>query len=433
MELPEHIVSARFTRGVDGADTRLIRSINRNALFTVIRGNMPITVSQLSARTGLSLSTVNSVLKDLMDVNLVLATGITASTGGRKPVAYSLNLRDTYVCGAELSARTIRVALFRLDGTIIRTSSLQAENIEPLALASVIADTLGDLVVHAEIGFDHIIGLGLSQYGIVDPEGKRIRLDIQHGWREVSLGSMLQQRLPIPVFVVEDTLAKVTAELEFGGAKNRHNVLYLLFGSAHGQGVSGRFVSDGGILNGAQGFAGQFGHILIDPSGPLCSCGRRGCWEAVGDVSCLLERVKDFTICPTAPSPSLNHTPEASNGLLETLGCVRAAAERGDAAVSGVLDWFVGIQAEGIANLIHTFNPKHIVIDGNVVALGDIFLERLKSAIEQRVMKPYLEGLKVEFSAMGDNGALLGASAIVLREAISIMEQGLTNRSIRRA
>ncbi len=415
-------MSGRFSRGVDGADTRLIRSINRNALFTVIRGNMPITVSQLSARTGLSLSTVNSVLKDLMDVNLVLATGITASTGGRKPVAYSLNLRDICVCGAELNARTIRVALFRLDGSIIRMSTLQAENIEPLALASVVADTLGDLVTRTEIGLDHIIGLGLSQYGIVGPEGNRIRLDIQHGWREVSLGSMLQQRLPIPVFVVEDTLAKLTAELEFGGEKNRQHVLYLLFGSSHGQGVSGRFVSDGSILNGAQGFAGQFGHILIDPCGPRCSCGRRGCWEAVGDVSRLLEKVKD----------SLGPSPEASNGLLETLARIRAAAEKGDAAMCAVLDWFVGVQAEGIANLIHTFNPKHIVIDGAVVVLGDIFLERLKIAIEQKVMKPYLEGLKVEFSAMGDNGALLGASAIVLREAISIMEQGLASRAMRR-
>jgi predicted NBD/HSP70 family sugar kinase len=129
----------------------------------------------------------------------------------------------------------------------------------------------------------------------------------------------------------------------------------------------------------------------------------------VGDVSRLLEKTKDSTL----------------EGL-------RAAVEKGDAAASAALDWFVGIQAEGISNLIHTFNPKHIIIDGEVVMLGDAFLERLKSAIEQRVMKPYLEGLKVEFSAMGDNGALLGASAIVLREAISIMEQGLTSRSMRR-
>jgi len=425
-------LSARFTRGVDGADTRLIRSINRNALFTAIRGSMPSTVSQLSALTGLSLSTVNSVLKDLMDVNLVLATGITASTGGRKPVAYSLNLRDTYVCGAELGARTIRVALFRLDGSIIRTSKIQIEDIEPLALASVLADALGELVSRAEIGLEHIIGLGLSQYGIVGPEGKRIRLDIQHGWREVSLGSMLQQRLTIPVFVVEDTLARLTAELEFGGAKNRHHVLYLLFGASHGQGVSGRFVSDGGILNGAQGFAGQFGHTLIDPSGPLCSCGRRGCWEAVGDVSRLLEKIEDSAIGPTAVHPPSEGMSDESSSILETLGRVRVGAENGDAAMSSVIDWFVGIQAEGIANLIHTFNPKHIVIDGEVVVLGNIFLERLRSAIEQRVMKPYLEGLTVEFSAIGNDGALLGASAIVLREAISIMEQGLANRSLRR-
>jgi N-acetylglucosamine repressor len=419
-------MSARFTRGVDGADTRLIRSINRNALFTVMRSSMPITVSQLSARTGLSLSTVNSVLKDLMDVNLVLAAGTTVSTGGRKPVAYSLNLRDTYVCGADLNARTIRVALLRLDGSIIRTSTLQVENVEPHALASALADTLGGLAADAGIGLEHVIGLGLSQYGIVDPEGKRIRLDIQHGWREVSLGSMLQQRLPMPVFVIEDTLAKLTAELEFGSAKNRQHVLYLLFGSLYGQGISGRFVSDGAILTGVQGFAGQFGHILIDPSGPVCSCGRRGCWEAVGDVSHLLERTKGLMGGPSAVSP------DGSGSIGESLSHVRAAAEQGDAAVSGVLDWFVGIQADGIANLIHTFNPKHIVIDGEVVVLGNVFLERLRLAIEQRVMKPYLEELDVEFSTIGDDGTLLGASAIVLREAISIMEQGLTQKSMRR-
>jgi predicted NBD/HSP70 family sugar kinase len=399
---------------VNRADPRIVRKINLHSIFSILRDNKSLGVSDISRLTGLSLSTVKSILNDLIEMNLVIEIGEGHSTGGRKPTLYDLNLKNIFVCGIELYAHFLKVGFLKLDGSILWDKEWAIQTMVPEELAVIIHEKILEGLQDLRISFDELIGIGICIPGLTNLERKSIMLDVQFGWTDVPFGSILQKILPVPVFIAEDANVKMIAEIEYGIAKNMENFLFLLIGTGSGKGIGCGIVLNNAIIEGSKGFAGEVGHTIIDPNGPICSCGRKGCWEAQGSISQMIEKLNEII-----PNIRIKDITELNNFL-------RNVPENNiQQKVKSIFNWFVNIQAEGIANLIHIFNPEFIVIGGEITILGDLFIEPLRERVKQKVMKPFQESYRIEFSKMEKDSSILGASALVIQQAISIKQDAL--------
>jgi predicted NBD/HSP70 family sugar kinase len=369
------------------ADPRIVRQINRESVFNALRTGGEVTIAEIASRTKLSISAVTLVLGDLERMGLVASAGEAHSTGGRRPTLYAIDRSSRFVVGVDVGTQSVKAGRVALDGRIsdVRTRSL-TEN-EPARVAAAVKEVVAELAAAAGAGAAGILGVGLSQAGIVDGDGQRVVFDVHRGWRDVQFGLMLRELLGIPVVIVEDARARILAEMESGAGQREDHVLYVLIGPAHGKGISAGFESNGTLLEGAQGFAGEVGHMVLDPSGPVCSCGRRGCWEALTEAI-------------------------VGHGEARSLQDALAGAD--------ALDRFTEVHAEGIANLVHAFNPRLVVIGGNAATLGEPFRSRLVSRLEARIMAPFRERLEVKLSSIEEDSPIRGAGVAILRRVLGV-------------
>lgn len=393
-----------------GVDPRIVREINQNRLFSLLRTKGASTISEISRSIHLSPATVKSVLDDLERYGLIRETGEGSSTGGRKPRLYSLNMEHNIVCGVDLHAHLCTTALIRMDGSILTSTACAPQSKTPEEVAELIRDAFSQLCREQNIPYSDVLGIGISQPGIVGSDGKKIRFDVHHGWTEVPLGSLVQELVPLPVFLVEDANGKLSAEMEFGGIEETDNLLYVLIGSPGESGISGGMVIRDEIMNGFKGFAGEIGHIVIDLKGPGCYCGRRGCWEAVTNVFNLIKKITQWY-----PDTKLIEIDDFYYFLLENHGSSRK--------VKNMLEWYVDMQAEGIVNLVHILNPEKIIIGGKITLLGNTFLDLLLKRIREKVMRPFIEDVDISLSSIEKESGILGAVSIVLQHAVALRQQ----------
>ncbi len=395
-----------------GVDPRIVREINQNRLFSLLRTKGASTITEIGREIHLSPATVKSVLDDLERYGLIRETGEGFSTGGRKPRLYSLDFERNIVCGVDFHSHLCTTALIRMDGSILTSTASAPQSKTPEEIAELIRDAFTELCKEQNIPYSDILGIGISQPGIVGSDGKKIRFDVHHGWTEVPLGSLVQELVPLPVFLIEDANGKLSAEMEFGGIEETDNLLYVLIGSPGESGISGGMVSRGEIMHGFKGFAGEIGHMVIDPKGPLCYCGRRGCWEAVTNVFDLIKKIQQWY-----PDAKLTEIDDFFHFVLDNHTSSRK--------VYSLLEWYVDMQAEGITNLIHIINPEKIIIGGKITLLGEIFLDRLKQKIKEKAMTPFIEDVDISFSSIEKESGILGAVSIVLQHAVALRQQQL--------
>ena len=165
-------------------------------------------------------------------------------------------------------------------------------------------------------------------------------------------------------------------------------------------------------MHGFKGFAGEIGHIVIDPKGPPCYCGRRGCWEAVTNVFDLIKKIQQWY-----PDAKLSEIDDFFHFVLDNHTSSRK--------VYSLLERYVDMQAEGITNLIHIINPEKIIIGGKITLLGETFLDRLKQKIKEKAMTPFIEDVDISFSSIEKESGILGAVSIVLQHAVALRQQQL--------
>jgi glucokinase len=219
------------------------------------------------------------------------------------------------------------------------------------------------------------------------------------GWLDLPLGQILHNHWSCPVFVENDANLAVLGEWRFGAGRGAHHLIMLTLGT----GIGGGIIVDDRLVRGAQGLAGELGHIPIQPFGPLCSCGKPGHLEAMASGPAIARQVRE--------RGGLQSEGAAGDATAEEIA---AAARAGDPVALSVLQ--VAAQALGmaLAGLVHTFNPERIILGGGVARAGGPFLGDVKGALLDSLMSPaFSERLDILPSSLGDEAALLGGLALV--------------------
>jgi glucokinase len=265
------------------------------------------------------------------------------------------------------------------------------------ALAAVVAALAADAGRAPE-------AIGVGAAGLVDNAGVLRYGPNLPGVVSLDLVGELGRRTGVPVAVDNDATAATVAEHRLGTARGVGDAVYVALGT----GIGGGVVLDGAIRRGANGFGGEFGHVVIDPQGPLCACGQRGCWETRASGSALGDQARAAVAAGDAPGIAAL----AAGGEVTGEHAVAAAAG-GDLGALAVMDGFARWVALGIAGLVNALDPALVVVGGGVVEAGDVLMAPLRSAFSHlTVGAGHRPLVPIEPAAFGGHAAAVGAAVL---------------------
>ncbi|HEY3558257.1 MAG TPA: ROK family transcriptional regulator [Kribbella sp.] len=361
-------------------------------VLRLLRDGQPRTRADLIERTGLARSTVTGRIEALLAAGLVVPSGEAASTGGRPPARFRFNPTARLVLAADVGATHLSVALTDLTGTILDRSTT------PLAIAEgpeVVLDAVAEaglaLLRTAGRSSADLAGTGVGLPGPVEHStGRPNHPPIMPGWDSYDVVGRLSRKLPGPVLVDNDVNIMALGE----HATAYPDVEHLLFVKV-ATGIGAGVISGGRLHRGAQGSAGDIGHIQAPGHTELCRCGNAGCLEAIASAAALATKLGVHT--------SQDIVELVRSGNTEATTAVRQAGRE----IGTVL-----------AAAVSLLNPSVIVVGGSLSQAGDSLLAGLRETIYARSLPLATTHLHVVPSRAGHDAALLGAAVLVLHQAL---------------
>jgi glucokinase len=268
---------------------------------------------------------------------------------------------------------------------------------EPDHYANGLAAIVRMLGETADAAGTSISGIGIGSTGPVDPIlGEFGNVDFLPGWRGKNLVRDLEQNVSVRVAMENDGDAAALAEAGWGAGRNRTRLIYVTVGT----GIGGGIILDGKLYRGVDGAHPEVGHHVLDPSGPECSCGFRGCWESLAAGPAMVAWVNNH-----APAGYLHRPGITAKRICEL-------AQQGDAIAQQAVEhegYYLGL---GLANLISLFTPDAIVLSGSVMKSAPLFMDRIREVIRGGCRFVPAEKTELTLASLGDDTNLIGAARV---------------------
>jgi predicted NBD/HSP70 family sugar kinase len=370
-------------------------------MFQLLRDGTPRTRADLAMLTGQARSTIAARVDLLLASGFIAPAGEATSTGGRPPATFRFNPSARVVLAVDLGATHSRLALTDLAGNVL------AEHAEQIAIAEgpeVVLDRVVELahqlLASAGRPASDLVSVGMGLPGPVEHStGRPINPPIMPGWDDADVPALLRRRLPVPVPVLVDNDVNIMAlgehTSQWGGVDH---LLFVKVATGIGAGI----ISDGAIRRGAQGSAGDLGHIAVPGGLDLpCRCGNTGCLEAVASGPAIASALTALG-SPAATGADVVALVRA--GDLDASREVREAGRH----IGGVL-----------AACVSMLNPSVIVIGGIVAEAGEHLLAGIRESVYHRSLPLATEHLRIVTSRAGGEAAVLGASALAIEHVLS--------------
>ncbi len=321
--------------------------------------------------------------------------------------------RNDCVIGVDLGGTKLYAGVFneKLDCVGSARISTKPER-GPEVVIERIARVVRDAADEADVTLKQVKGVGIGAPGAVEGEtGNIIFAPNLEGWKDIALKKALEKQLDVPVFVENDCnvcmLGVYVTELK---SKPRNVV-----GIVVGTGIGGGIILNGELYSGFNHTAGEIGHMVIDPDGPKCGCGNKGCFEALASRSAIFKRIEsavkdgEKTVLTDLLGPDLEDMRS---------GSLRKAIRRGDKLVSKIIDEaseYIGI---GVANLVNILGPEVVILGGGVIeALSEEMLSIITETAKDYAMPGTLKGVDIFASSLGDEAGITGAAVLAKRMA----------------
>jgi glucokinase len=309
--------------------------------------------------------------------------------------------------GTDLGGTKIFSVVADADGNILGEDRRQTEPERGVeSVIERIAASVRDASDRAGAVAKDLIAVGISTPGPCDPQrGVVTNAPNLAGWRDVPLLALVQEALALPAVMENDANAAAYGELCFGAGRGLKHLVYVTLGT----GIGGGIIVDGKIYEGASGAAGEVGHLILDPDGPPCNCGSRGCLEALSAGPAIARAAE----VEAAAGRSESLAQLVGDGVL-TAELVHRAAQDGDAAARGVIERAGRFLGLGLAGLLNVFNPQALVLGGGLVALGDLYLGRAIETARHHAFDQVVQDVMITTAKLGEHAGALGAAALVM-------------------
>ncbi len=304
------------------------------------------------------------------------------------------------VMGVDLGGTNIKAGVVSPEGEVAaRCNAPTHAELGPEAVAGNICETVRRCASRAGVELASLAGIGIGSPGTIDLEAGVVLFSPNlPGWHDIPLREMVRGELGLPCVLDNDGNVAALAEQWRGAGRGASAVVLLTLGT----GIGGGIVLDGRIWHGADGVAGEVGHMSINPDGPRCGCGNRGCLEVYGSATAMVRRMKE----------SIAAGAETTLAEVDELTAreIHRAAVAGDAAARENVEATGRYLAVGVSNLLHLLNPRVVAFSGGVTAAGDMLLNPLVDEVGRRTLGASRRNVRICFSKLPNDAGLLGAA-----------------------
>jgi glucokinase-like ROK family protein len=387
---------------VDGesGSLRSLRELNRGRVIDVLRDRGTASRAEIARVTGLSRSTISTIVAKLIQAGLVTeqeeATGVAHGRhGGRPPILLSLDKSAGVALGVDFGHTHLRVAVSDLshevlaeDGQDLDVDHSAAEGLDAAA------DLVDRVLKRAGVQRRRALGVGMGLPGPIDRTTGTVGSSaILPGWVGVDAAAEMTKRLRMPVHVENDANLGALAEFVWGSGKGFSDLIYIKLSSGVGAGM----LLGGRLYHGTGGTAGEIGHTVVQPGGAICRCGSRGCLETVASARAIAEVLSE------------------SRGERMSIKELLALARTGDTAAIRLIGEAGREIGVAVANLCNVINPDRVIVGGDLSAAGDLITEPILESIRRYAILSAAGQVSVVPGTLGDRAELLGALALVLQ------------------
>jgi glucokinase-like ROK family protein len=362
--------------------------------------------SEMTEALGVSRSKISLEVGRLLEAGLLAEDGLAESEGGRRSSLLRIPRSAGLIAAVDLGATSIDVALSTLGSELVAHRGEPADVREgPKAVLGCVKDLLSELLEEQGASRHEVRAIGVGVPGPVEQASGLLRSPpIMPGWDRFPIRDAFAGEYAAPVFVDNDVNVMALGEHWGGVGKGVDNLLFVKIGT----GIGGGIIADRSLYRGTQGCAGDIGHICVDPEGPVCSCGNRGCLEAMAAAPAIASKAE--RCAREGLSANLS-------GVLEERGEL-SAKDVGEAASVGDYHALEIIRESGrivgrvLATLVSTLNPSLIVIGGGVANIGHSLLAEIRSTVYRRSLPLATRNLPIVLSELDETAGVVGASVL---------------------
>ena len=392
----------------------LVREINLSAIMNRLHKRAPVSRSALAEMTGLNKTTVSSLVQELIENKFVREIGFDTAGTGRPARLLELDPEAGCIISAEIiDTGFISVICANFTNKIVwRTKETFDHNSYPQTTIHRLFTLLHRAIDATSSLYGPVLGLAVGVPGLVDHKSGTLLFAPNLNWENVPLGVLLREEFGRLVFVDNEANLAALGEYYFGAAKECNNALYVS-GSV---GIGGGIIHGGQLLTGATGFAGELGHMIIDPQGEPCSCGSRGCWETLVSQTAIFSRVQQAI---DLHQPTILSNQDNGNSGQLTVNALAEAARVGDRLTLSVLEEIACYLGIGIASLVNVLNPELVVLGGIHCSLGDFMLPTVNRELQQRALRWSAKATQVVLAQQGPDACVMGGLARVYQAILA--------------
>ncbi len=310
--------------------------------------------------------------------------------------------------GVDIGGTKIAAGVVDGAGAILEKLRRRTPAGDPDAIEHAVAEVVADLRGRHDVG-----AVGVAAAGFVDADAGNVVFAPNLAWRDEPLGEDLTDLMAIPVLVDNDANAAVWAETRYGAARGSEDVVLVTIGTGLGGGV----VAGGGLLRGANGFAGELGHVRVVPDGHACGCGNRGCWEQYASGTALVRAARAMA---EATSPDCENLLSLAGGdpAAITGPMVTRAARGGDAAAQDLLADLGRWVGEGAASVVSVLDSAVVLVGGGVAEAGDLLLEPARAALRRHLPgRGHRQVPALRAAELGNDAGMIGVADLARRAA----------------
>jgi len=370
----------------------VMKETNKKNILNFIRKHSPVSKKEIAEQLGLSLTSVTTFTRQLAKEERIITCGTARSTGGRKSLLYRVNPAAFYVLGIDLQVDRIISVVLDFGGRPVESREI------PLTSKSEwqVIPLLNQTIREAEDRHQRISGVGIGVPGIVESGTGRVEFAPNLGWKNVNLGQLLE--LKKPLVIENEANAAALGEKTFGAGRAASHLVYVSVGMGVGCGL----LFNGRLFSGCTSYAGEFGHVTVEPEGFLCQCGNRGCWEVYASNKAALRLYKEKA--------------RREAGTFEDFLTLVFKKERQALAVLDTMVKYLGI---GIAGIVNGINPEVVIVGGKITETKSLIYNKLLRQVKERSLDRAFSQLRLEFSPLKNKATAMGAAGMVVEKILN--------------
>lgn len=319
-------------------------------------------------------------------------------------------MKKRFIIGVDLGGTKIATGIIDINGKIL------SKNKEPTLIKNGPEGVISQMIRMVEenlkkikISLKEVKGIGIGAAGPLDTKkGIIIEPPNLPGWKNVQLVKPFKEKFSLPVYLDNDANAACLGEWYFGAGKGTKNMVYLTVST----GIGGGVIIEGKLYHGANDNAGEIGHMTINPDGPLCGCGNRGCLEAHASGTSIARYAKEILKGYKGKTLIL----EFSENNIEkvTAEIVFKSAKAGDRLAEKIVNKTSEYLGIGVANVINIFNPEKVVLGGGVTKAGEMLFKIVRKVAKERAMSSLFKAVKIVPAKLKGDVGIIGAATLVL-------------------